>query len=220
MHRDCWEHEKGKNSFPVRINNHKGFTLIEVLIIVGVIVILTGVARVQLQNASNKAKVNKAEAEIEIMGRAIEQIEEDTGNYLKKLEQLDDATPPSSKDKDSFSPWWGPYVSSLPVENKDPWGNEYLYLYWTNGGKYWYLGNWPVGWGRGQARGFVDLNDDGIDNDGDGEIDEGDERMPRGLYNLIQRMMQEQSAEEGFILSSAGPDGEAGTEDDIVYGTY
>ena len=215
MYRDCWEQEKGKNSFPVRIRNHKGFTLIEVLIIVGIIIILTGIALVQLQNASNKAKVSKAEAEIEIMGAAIEQIEEDSGNYLESLDQLDDATPPN----DSFSPWWGPYVSSLPVDNKDPWGNDYLYVYWIDGGNYWYLGNWPPGWGKGEKTGFVDLNGDGIDNDGDGEVDEGDERMPPGLYSHIQAMIEEQP-EEGFSLSSTGPDGEEGTEDDIEYGTY
>lgn len=219
MLRDCWEHKNGnRNSFPTQIKNDKGFTLIEVLIIVGVIVILTGIALVQLKNASNKAKVNKAEAEIEIMGGAIEQIEEGTGNYLGSLDQLDDPTSPD----ESFSPWWGPYVSSLPVDNKDPWGNDYLYVYWIDGGNYWYLGHWPPGWGRGEARGFVDLSGDEIDNDGDGVTDEkdGSERMPPGLYWQIQSMMQEQSTEEGFILSSTGPDGEAGTEDDIVYGTY
>ena len=217
MYRECWEQEKGKNSFPVRIRNHQGFTLIEVLIIVGIIIILTGMAVVYLKNASNKAKVSKAEAEIEIMGGAIEQIEEDTGNYLENLDQLDDATPPD----ESLSPWWGPYVSSLPVDNKDPWGNDYLYVYWIDGGNYWYLGHWPPGWGRGEARGFVDLSGDGIDNDGDGVIDEkdGSERMPLGLYNHIQAMIEEQP-EEGFSLSSTGPDGEEGTEDDIVYGTY
>ncbi|GAG90634.1 unnamed protein product, partial [marine sediment metagenome] len=52
------------------------------------------------------------------------------------------------------------------------------------------------------------------------EIDEGDEYMPPGRYMQILSMMQEQSTEEGFILSSSGPDGEVDTEDDIVYGTY
>jgi len=217
MYRDCWEQEKGKNSFPIPIKNHKGFTLIVALITVAIIIILTGIALVQLKNALDKAKVNKAKAEIEIMGRAIEQIEEDTGNYLKKLEYLDDPAPPLHG---SFSPWWGPYVSSLPVENKDPWGNEYLYLCWTDEGRYWYWGNWPRGWGRGHHHGFVDLTGDGIDNDGDGEIDEDDEYMPRGVYMQILRMMQEQSSEEGFFLCSTGPDGEAGIDDDIVYGTY
>jgi len=216
MYRDCWQQEEGENSFLPQIKNNKGFTLIAVLITVAIIIILTGIALVQFQKALNKAKANKAETEIEMMGRAVEQIEEDTENYLESLDQLDDPTPPDG----SFSPWWGPYVSSLPVENKDPWRNEYLYLYWTDGGRHWYWGNWPQGWGHGHHRGFVDLNDDGIDNDGDGDIDEGDEYMPRGQYMQILGMMQEQSPEEGFFLSSAGPDGEAGTEDDIVYGTY
>ena len=217
MYRDCWQQEEGENSFLPQIKNNKGFTLIAVLITVAIIIILTGIALVQFQKALNKAKANKAETEIEMMGRAVEQIEEDTGNYLEKLEYLDN---PASPDDSSFSPWWGPYVSSLPVEDKDPWGNEYLYLCWTDGGRYWYLGDWPAGWGHGWARGFVDLNDDGIDNDRDGEIDEGDERMPQGQYIQIQRMMQEQSSEEGFILTSAGPDGEFDTQDDIVYGTH
>ncbi|MFQ5822039.1 MAG: type II secretion system protein [Candidatus Heimdallarchaeota archaeon] len=216
MIRDCWEQGKDKNSFLTQIKDHKGFTLIEVLIMVAIIIILTGIALVQLQNALNKARVNKAEAEIEMMGRAIEQIEEDTGNYLESLDQLDDPTYPD----ESFSPWWGPYVSSLPVENKDPWGNDYLYVHWIDGGNYWYLGHWPPGWGHGRAVGFVDLNGDEIDNDGDGETDEGDERMPRGLYNLIQSLLQEQSTQTGFNLRSTGSDGEEGTEDDIVYGTY
>ena len=95
MIRDCSEYERGKANHPLsQTKNDKGFTLITVLIIVGIIIILTGIALVQLQNASNKAKVSKAEAEIEIMGAAIEQIEEDTGNYLESLDQLDDATPP------------------------------------------------------------------------------------------------------------------------------
>ncbi len=52
-------------------------------------------------------------------------------------------------------------------------------------------------------------------------IDEkdGSERMPPGLYSHIQAMIEEQP-EEGFSLSSTGPDGEEGTEDDIEYGTY
>ncbi|GAG18707.1 unnamed protein product, partial [marine sediment metagenome] len=206
MYRDCWKDKNGeKNSFPIPIKNHKGFTLMVALITVAIIIILTGIALVQFQKALNKAKVSKAEAEIEIMGRAIEQIEEDTGNYLGSLDQLDDPTSPD----ESFSPWWGPYVSSLPVENKDPWGNDYLYVHWIDGGNYWYLGHWPPGWGHGRAVGFVDLSGDGIDNDGDGVIDEkdGSERMPPGLFWQIQSMMQEQSTEEGFILSSAGPDG-------------
>jgi len=204
MHRDCWEHEKGKNSFPVRINNHKGFTLIEVLIIVGIIIILTGMALVYLKNASNKAKVSKAEVEIEMMGRAIEQIEEDTGNYLESLDQLDDPTPPDG----SFSPWWGPYVSSLPVDIEDPWSTSYAYAFWVTGAggkKEFKLGNYPPGppgkgWEKGKKVGW------------------GGKWLPPGLWKKLGA--EDDLPDKGFLIFSAGPDGEEGTEDDIEYGTY
>ena len=202
MYRECWEQEKGKSSFPVRIKNHKGFTLIEVLIIVGIIIILTGMALVYLRNASNKAKVSKAEVEIEMMGRAIEQIEEDTGNYLESLDQLDDPTSPD----ESFSPWWGPYVSSLPVDIEDPWGTSYAYFFWVmgeDGKKEFRLGNYPPGppgWEKGEKKGW------------------GDEPLPPGLWKKLGA--EDDLPEKGFLLLSAGADGEEGTEDDIEYGTY
>ena len=65
-----------------QIRNGKGFTLIQVLVVVGIIAVLAGIALVRFNSALNKARVNKAEVEIEMMGRAIEQIEEDTENYI------------------------------------------------------------------------------------------------------------------------------------------
>jgi len=201
MYRDCWECEKGKKkSFLTRIRNHKGFTLIEVLIIVGIIIILTGMALVYLKNASNKAKVNKAEAEIEIMGGAIEQIEEDTGNYLENLDQLDYATPPD----ESLSPWWGPYVSSLPVNIKDPWGTTYVYVYWMprgGRGREFHYPSGPPGWSSPGTRVGWEGNP-----------------LPPGLWRKL--VGEGDLPDNGFLILSAGPDGEIDTEDDIVYGTY
>ncbi len=202
MYRDWRECEKGKKkSFLTGIKNHKGFTLIEVLIIVGIIIILTGMALVYLKNASNKAKMSKAEVEIEMMGRAVEQIEEDTGNYLEELEDLDNPTSPD----DSFSPWWGPYVSSLPVGIEDPWGTSYSYFFWVTGGdgKKFQLGNYPPGspgWEKGKKVGW------------------GEGWLPPGLWKKLGA--EDDLPENGFLLLSVGADGEVDTEDDIVYGTY
>ena len=201
----------------IRIRDHRGFTLMEALIVVAVIIIIAGIAIPRLLSFLEKSKLNLAKAEIETMGSAIREVVKDTGSCVENLDQLGDR---SSPDEEDFSPWWGPYVSSLPVDNKDPWGNDYVYVYWFDEGGYWYLGHWPVGWGTGKKKGFVDLNEDGIDNDRDGLIDEGDERMPPGLYAHIQTLLEEGSTEEGFDLRSAGPDGEEGTDDDIVYGGY
>jgi len=185
---------------PFAIKNHEGFTLIAALITVAIIIILTGIALVQLQNASNKAKVNKAKVEIEIVGRAIEQIEEDTGKYLGNLDQLDDATSPD----DSFSPWWGPYVSSLPVDNKDPWGTTYVYVYWVpqeDGGREFHCPSAPPSWSSPGRR-----------------VGWGGRPLPPGLWKKL--VGEGDLPDNGFFILSSGPDGDAGTEDDIVYGTY
>ena len=204
MYRDCWQQEEGENSFLPQIKNNKGFTLIAVLITVAIIIILTGIALVQFQKALNKAKVNKAETEIEMMGRAIEQIEEDTGNYLKKLEDLDNPTSPD----DSFSPWWGPYVSSLPVENKDPWGTIYVYLYWVS----------PEGRGRGRGREFqYPSGPPGWSSPGT-RVGWEDNPLPPGLWRKL--VGEGDLPDNGFLILSAGADGEVDTQDDIVYGTY
>jgi len=170
----------------------------------GAIIILSGIALVQLQRASDKAKVNKAEVEIEMMGRAIEKIEEDTGNYVESLDQLDDATSPDL----SFSPWWGPYVSSLPVNIEDSWGTSYVYFFWLtgkDGKKEFQIGNYPPGskgkgWNNGKKVGWKSAP------------------LPPGLWKKLGA--EENLSEKGFLILSRGPDGEMGTEDDIVYGTY
>jgi len=190
-----------------QIRNHKGFTFLQVLIVVGIIAILVGIAIVRFNSALTKAKVNKAEAEIEMMGRAIEQIEEDTENYIENLEQLDDKTSPGDRDDTPFSPWWGPYLSSLPASLQDPWDTSYAYFFWTTEErrKQFRLGNYPPGppgkgWDRGKKKGW------------------GDKSLPPGLWKKLGS--EESLPAKGFFIMSAGPDKEIATDDDIEYGTY
>ena len=191
-----------KDHYSTQIKNNKGFTLLQVLIVVGIIAILAGIAVVRFNSALNKARVNKAEVEIEMMGRAIEQIEEDTENYIEGLDQLDDTTSPNG-----FSPWWGPYLSSLPKNLQDPWGTNYAYFFWTTeeGGKQFRMGNYPPGppgkgWDMGEKKGW------------------GDESLPPGLWKKLTP--EEGLSGRGFLVVSAGPDREMATDDDIEYGTY
>ncbi len=188
----------------MQTKNDQGFTLIQLLIVVGIIAILAGIALVRFNSALNRAKLDKVEIEIEMMGRAIEQIEEDTENYIEDLEQLDDTTSPG----DSFSPWWGPYLSSLPANLQDPWDTNYAYFFWTTtepGGKQFQMGNYPPGppgqgWDHGIKKGW------------------GDESLPPGLWKKLTP--EEGVSARGFFVVSAGPDREMATDDDIEYGTY
>ncbi len=187
----------------MQIRNDQGFTLIQLLIVVGIIAVLAGIALVRFNSALTKAKVNKAEIEIEMMGRAIEQIEEDTEDYIESLEQLDDTTSP-----DGSSNWWGPYLSSLPANLEDPWDTNYAYFFWVTeqpGGKQFQMGNYPPGppgqgWDEGEKKGW------------------GDESLPPGLWKKLTP--EEGVSARGFFVVSAGPDREMATDDDIEYGTY
>ncbi len=193
-----------KNCFSTQIRDDRGFTLLQVLIVVGIIAILAGIAMARFNSTLSKAKLDKVEIEIELMGRAIEQVEEDTGNYIEDLEQLDDTTSPG----DSFSPWWGPYFSSLPANLQDPWDTNYAYFFWTTtaqGAKEFQLGNYPPGppgggWDRGRRVGW------------------GNESLPPGLWKKLTP--EEGVSARGFFVVSAGPDREMATDDDIEYGTY
>jgi len=206
MTKDLSKYKKNtKKSFSTKMKNDKGLTILQVLVVVGIIAILAGIALIQFRNALNKAKVNKAEAEIEMMGRAIEQIEEDTGDYIESLEQLDDTTSPDA----SFSPWWGPYVSSLPENTEDPWNTSYAYFFWVTaqeGQKWFQVGNFPPGpkgegWEKGEKKGW------------------GDASLPPGLWAKLGGD-EDDVSERGFLLMSVGPDKEIGTDDDIEYGKY
>ena len=187
-----------------QIRDDKGFTFLQVLIVVGIIAVLAGIALARFNDALTRAKLDKVEIEIEMMGRAIEQVEEDTGNYLDGLEQLDDTTSP-----DGFSPsWWGPYLSSLPANLEDPWDTNYAYFFWTTppgGRKEFRMGNYPPGppgkgWDMGEKKGW------------------GDGSLPPGLWKKLGS--EESLSDKGFFVLSAGPDKTIATDDDIEYGKY
>ena len=188
------------------MRKRRGFTLIEILIVLAIIIIIAGAAIPQLVSFLEKGKVNAARTELETMGSAIREVRKDTGFYVENLDQLGDT---SSSDEQKFSPWWGPYVSSLPTDIKDPWGTEYFYFYWDteDDERNVHFGNYPPGppgWLYGQKTGWKG------------------KPLPPGLWKKIEGIGS--PSEEGFLLFSYGPDKKSATlddmADDIVYGAY
>ena len=185
------------------MRKHEGFSLVELLIALAVIIIIAGVAIPQLVSFLEKTRVDAAKAELETMGSAIREVKKDTDSYVENLDQLGDSSSPG----DDLSPWWGPYVSSLPAGIEDPWGTEYLYLSWDKKGgkKEPRLGNFPPGppgggWELGGKEGW------------------NDKPLPPGLWKKLGGLTS--PPKEGFLLFSCGPDKELGTADDINYQTY
>lgn len=189
------------------MKKHGGFSLVELLIALAVIIIIAGVAIPQLVSFLEKTRVDAAKAELETMGSAIREVKKDTNSYVENLDQLGDSSSPG----DDLSPWWGPYVSSLPAGIEDPWGTEYLYLSWDKKGgkKEPRLGNFPPGppgggWELGGKEGW------------------NDKPLPPGLWKKLGGLSSPPN--EGFLLFSYGPDKKSATDDDmaddIVYGAY
>lgn len=109
----------------------KGFTLLELIVVLSVIIVLAGMLLPQVNRVVNKARIAKAQAELEHIKSAMLAYKEDVGELppaeSNPLEgNLDGSSAESALLSDDGSTGWnGPYLdSSIGL---DPWGNHYRY---------------------------------------------------------------------------------------------
>ena len=99
----------------------RGFTLMELLIVVVIIGLLAGFVAPRYFGQVGKSEVNTAKAQIDALGKALDQYRLDTGHYPSAelgLKALVDRPPNEPK-------WNGPYLrKAVPL---DPWGKAYVY---------------------------------------------------------------------------------------------
>lgn len=107
------------------IKREDGWSYLETLIVIGIILILTATVGIMAIGNLEKARVAGAKTQIESFATALESYYIDTGTYptseqgleaLRKMPQ----TSPAPKN------WDGPYIVKDPP--KDPWGNDYEYI--------------------------------------------------------------------------------------------
>ncbi len=134
----------------VETNRRRGaFTLVEILLVIVIIGVLTGMLVVRLSGRTQEARIARAQADVRgQLSLALDLFEQDVGRYPTTDEGLSILI-----EDPGLVGWKGPYLKG--GLKPDPWGNSYSYM--------------------------SDPED-------------------RGQYTLI----------------SAGPDGQAGTDDDIV----
>ncbi len=118
-------------------NRKAGFTLIEILIVLGIIALLTSLTVVGIQQARKRAKISKAQHDIDVIYTAISQLMIDTGewpghqtpeevNNASNNEIWDLNTPEAGivQTDGNYENWQGPY---MPEVREDPWGNNYFF---------------------------------------------------------------------------------------------
>ena len=103
--------------------NQQGFTLLEIMLVVGIIVIILGVAVARLGNTTGIAKDMRVRADIQAINTQLKLYESMNG-FFPTTEQGIQAlvTQPTTDPKPTR---WYQLFKDMP---KDPWGNDYIYL--------------------------------------------------------------------------------------------
>ena len=110
--------------------NKRAFTLMEVLLVAGILALLAALALPQLMKRSDLAKIELAKTWVGFngpIGKALDDYRFDMGRYLDTDEGLAALfTEASGEDEER---WKGPYLRSTSTvdELKDPWGSLFEY---------------------------------------------------------------------------------------------
>ena len=106
------------------INVKKGFTMVEIMLVVIIIGALAAMIVPRLSGRSEQAKVAVAKADIQAhLATALKLYELDNGMFPTTAQGLSALR---QKPTSGLAPknWNGPYIEKDPT---DPWGNEYVY---------------------------------------------------------------------------------------------
>lgn len=107
-----------------RSKKARGFTLVELLLVVTIIGILAGAVLVNISGQSKKAKIQRARNDIASLESALSLYEMEVGAYPEELTDL--------VEDPGVAGWGGPYLNKRNFA--DPWANDYQYRYPGNYG--------------------------------------------------------------------------------------
>ena len=107
-----------------------GFTLLEVLLVVGILALLAALVAPNLMRMGDEAKIKLAESQVGRSGNiatALKNYRFDVGVFPETDEGLAALYEiPDSVDEEDEK-WKGPYLEGNPEDLRDPWNNEYNY---------------------------------------------------------------------------------------------
>lgn len=111
---------------PAHRDAEAGFTLVEIMVVIVIIGLLTTVVVINVLPSQDRAMVEKARADIQLLEKALEMYRMDNLSYPSVEDGLEAlVTPPEGLSRPARYRQEG-YVRRLP---DDPWGNPYQYVY-------------------------------------------------------------------------------------------
>jgi general secretion pathway protein G len=113
-----------------RCRSATGFTLLELLVVMVIIGLLASYVAPRYFGQIGKSEIKLARAQIDALGKALDQYRLDTGRYPSSETGLVAlVAKPADEPR-----WGGPYLTkSVPL---DPWGRPYIYRYPGQHGEY------------------------------------------------------------------------------------
>ncbi len=106
-----------------KANNMRGFTLLELLVVMVIIGLLAAYVGPKYFSQVGKSEIKMAQAQIDALEKALHQYRLDVGSYpATELGLAALVNRPSNEPR-----WHGPYLSKTPPA--DPWGRAYVYKY-------------------------------------------------------------------------------------------
>lgn len=114
-----------ESRFHGRAHAARGFTLIEIMVVVVIIGLLAAFIVPQVMGRVDEARVTKVKGDVQMLETAISMYRLDTARYPTTAQGLAAlVTKPEDPTVRNWKP--GGYLSRV---SKDPWGNEYRYAY-------------------------------------------------------------------------------------------
>jgi general secretion pathway protein G len=115
-----------------KFSKNKGFTLLEIIVVVTIIAILAAYIAPKVAGRVDDARISKAKSDIRVLESSLELYKLDNFVYPSNEMGLDAlVNKPSGEGTKNWRD--GGYIKKL---TKDPWGNEYLYIYPGSNGEF------------------------------------------------------------------------------------
>lgn len=111
-------------NYPIT-KSQSGFTLVELLVVVGILAILAATIIPRFTGRTEQARLSSAKSSVRSLGSALATYEADNGEFPSDSQGLAALMDKPSGDPEPMN-WKGPYVPR-DVSLKDPWGTRFTY---------------------------------------------------------------------------------------------